>query len=401
MRIQTVAEVTSYLEKKINTDYLLQSLWVEGVVAESGRSARGHLFFSLEDPTMSSRISCVLWASKARLFEKMIEIGATVVVSGNLNYQSAYQSLRLVADRVNIKGKSAQTLAREKMVEDLRARGFFAWERKRKLPAQPSRIGIVTSPEGAVLHDLKRMIGQRNPLVKVTVFPTRVQGAEAAQEIADAIISANAEKELCDILIIARGGGSQAELAPYDNEAVLTAAFQSRIPTISAIGHENDHPLLDLVTDVRAATPTHAAQLAVPALTEIAVAFQHTLQRLLAAWQYYDKQCIYQWHQLVRKFAQTGVTQSHLVSAQNWQRQKWHLFLVAQSLYEKEKNRQQEQKRKLTQLSPEEMFRNGYFWLEQNQHRLTSLTECHLGEELTIIGEKVSILAEVKEILKR
>ncbi|MDU6872752.1 MAG: exodeoxyribonuclease VII large subunit, partial [Negativicoccus succinicivorans] len=302
---------------------------------------------------------------------------------------------------VNIKGKSAQTLAREKMVEDLRARGFFAWERKRKLPTHPSRIGIVTSPEGAVLHDLKRMISQRNPLVKITVFPTRVQGAEAAQEIADAIISANAEKELCDILIIARGGGSQAELAPYDNETVLTAAFQSRIPTISAIGHENDHPLLDLVTDVRAATPTHAAQLAVPALTEIAVAFQHTLQRLLTAWQYYDKQRTYQWHQLVRKFAQTGVTQSHLVSAQIWQRQKWRLFLAAQSLYEKEKSRQQEQTRKLMQLSPEEMFRNGYFWLEQNQHRLTALTECHLGEELTIIGEKVSIVAEVKEILKR
>ncbi|KWZ76118.1 hypothetical protein HMPREF3224_02566, partial [Anaerococcus hydrogenalis] len=96
-----------------------------------------------------------------------------------------------------------------------------------------------------------------------------------------------------------------------------------------------------------------------------------------------------------------GVTQSHLISAQNWQRQKWRLFLAAQSLYEKEKSRQQEQTRKLTQLSPEAMFRNGYFWLEQNQHRLTSLAECHLGEELTIIGEKVSIVAEVKEILKR
>ena len=136
-------------------------------------------------------------------------------------------------------------------------------------------------------------------------------------------------------------------------------------------------------------------------MTEIAVAFQHTLQRLLTAWQYYDKQRTYQWHQLVRKFAQTGVTQSHLVSAQIWQRQKWRLFLAAQSLYEKEKSRQQEQTRKLMQLSPEEMFRNGYFWLEQNQHRLTALTECHLGEELTIIGEKVSIVAEVKEILKR
>jgi len=235
---------------------------VEGEVTNLKPSGRGHLYFSLKDEAAS--LDCVMWASRASRLRFEVEDGLAVVTTGSLTVYPQRGRFQLVVDELEPLGLGALQLAFEQLKRRLDAEGLFALERKRPLPALPSRVGIVTSLSGAALHDMLRVL-RRFPNLEVIVAPAAVQGSGAAAEIAGAI-GRLSRSGLVDVVIVGRGGGSLEDLWAFNEEPVARAIAASPVPVISGVGHEVDFTIADFVADIRAATPTQAAELVVAQL---------------------------------------------------------------------------------------------------------------------------------------
>ena len=251
-----IREVNSLLEQGFS------GLHVEGEITNVSRSARGHLYFSLKDDSAS--VDAVMWASRAGRLKFEVEDGLAVVAAGSLTIYAQRGRFQLVVDGLEPQGLGALQLAFEQLKKKLEAEGLFAAERKRPMPALPNRVGIVTSLSGAALHDMLRVL-TRAPHLEVIVAPAAVQGDGAAAEIA-AAIGRLAKSGLVDVMIVGRGGGSLEDLWAFNEEAVARAVAESVVPVISGVGHEVDFTICDFVADLRAATPTQAAELIVAQL---------------------------------------------------------------------------------------------------------------------------------------
>jgi exodeoxyribonuclease VII large subunit len=239
---------------------------VKGEISNLKPSARGHVYFTLKDEDAAIRIN--LWASQAAKLRFDLKDGLEVYLTGKLNVYAPQGSISLVAQRIEPVGVGALELAFQQIKEKLTAEGLFDPAYKQDLPTFPERIGIVTSPTGAVIHDMLRVIRRKNPVVSVLLHPARVQGEGAAAEIAAAIEALNDPAHQLDLIIVARGGGSFEDLFCFSEEAVVRAVFNSRLPVVTGIGHEPDFPLSDAAADYTAATPTAAAELAVPDIAQ-------------------------------------------------------------------------------------------------------------------------------------
>jgi exodeoxyribonuclease VII large subunit len=255
--VWTVAELLESVNALLNQGF--SGLRVEGEVSGLSRSSRGHLYFTLKDD--SAQVDAVIWAGTARRIPFDLEDGLAVVTTARLTIWAPRGRLQLVVDAVEPQGLGALQLAFEQLVSRLRAEGLFDEERKRALPALPRRIGVVTSPTGAALRDMVSVFRRRRDLW-ITVAPARVQGEGAGQEVAEAIRRLD-ETGRFDLLLVARGGGSLEDLWAFNEEVVARAIADCRTPVISGVGHETDTTVADLVADVRAATPTRAAELVV------------------------------------------------------------------------------------------------------------------------------------------
>ncbi|CAG0968150.1 Exodeoxyribonuclease 7 large subunit [Burkholderiales bacterium] len=236
-------------------------VWVAGEVSGFLRAASGHCYFTLKDA--QAQVRCVLWRQKAQLLDLRIADGMAVEVRATPTIYEARGDFQLNVDTVRLAGQGALYEKFARLKAKLEAAGWFASERKRPLPAYPRAVGLVTSPQGAALHDMLTTFARRWPALRVVVYPTPVQGDAAPARIVEAIRVANERAEV-DVLIVGRGGGSIEDLWAFNDEAVARAVFDSGLPVVSAIGHETDFTICDFVADVRAPTPTGAAALVAP-----------------------------------------------------------------------------------------------------------------------------------------
>jgi len=257
--VYSVSQVTAYLRESLEADPLLSDLYVLGEVSNLRVSSAGHSYFTLKDG--QAVLNCVMF--KGQTGAGLLASGTSVSTHGHLSFYEPRGSTDFMVDLVMAEGVGELALELERLKLRLGAEGLFEESRKRPLPRFPQVIGVVTSPSGAVFHDIQNVIQRRYPLVELLLSPTQVQGDRAAPNIVAAIEALNRNGR-ADVIIVARGGGSLEELWPFNEESVARAIYASRIPVVSAVGHETDVTIADLVADVRAPTPSAAAELVVP-----------------------------------------------------------------------------------------------------------------------------------------
>jgi exodeoxyribonuclease VII large subunit len=277
-RTLTVRELTDRIQGALETEFF--DLWVEGEVSNLKIHPSGHWYFSLKDDV--AQIRAVVWKTAARLIKFKPRDGMKVLVRGGLTLYAARGDYQLKVEVVEPLGKGALQQAFEELKEKLEQEGLFAAARKRPLPMLPQRIGVITSPTGAVIQDVLRVLQQRYANVSVLIYPARVQGQDAAPEIVQGLRALNRLRGL-DVIIVARGGGSLEDLWPFNEERVARALAASKVPTISAVGHETDFTIADFVADRRAATPSNAAEMVVEAKEALRARVDALQQRLGAA----------------------------------------------------------------------------------------------------------------------
>ncbi|MFH0981605.1 MAG: exodeoxyribonuclease VII large subunit [Planctomycetota bacterium] len=265
----TVSQLTALVKQAVNL-HLPATVHVVGQISNFKRHTSGHLYWTLKDE--HSELSCVMWNSDAGRLKFKPSDGLEVIATGAVDVFERAGRYQLYVRKMEPRGVGALELAFRQLCEKLRAEGLFEPRHKKPLPRFPGHIAVVTSPTGAAIRDILQTLCRRYPCAAVYVCPVRVQGEGAAAEIAAAVHALNAHNVALggiDVMIVGRGGGSLEDLWAFNEEIVARAIFASRIPVISAVGHETDATIADLVADVRAATPTAAAELAVPVLAEV------------------------------------------------------------------------------------------------------------------------------------
>ena len=274
----SVTQLSRYLKELLETDDILQNIWVQGEISGCKTYTSGHCYFTLKDT--ESQLQCVFFKN-ARLRSSAPDLrdGMGIAAYGRISFYERDGKLQLYVEGVELLGEGALFLRFEQLKARLAAEGLFDENRKRPLPAQPAVIGIVTSPQAAALRDMLRVLRSRYPLAKVILAPTLVQGSEAPASIAAAIELLNEQGE-AEVIIVGRGGGSIEELWAFNEEIVARAIARSRIPVISGVGHETDFTIADLVADYRASTPTAAAAVAVPDIADWQIDLQTKQEEL-------------------------------------------------------------------------------------------------------------------------
>jgi exodeoxyribonuclease VII large subunit len=274
-KVLSVADVVGDAKAVVEDGF--PNVWVAGELSNVTRAASGHVYFTLKDA--AAQLKAVIWRGMALRLRFDPTAGLAVLARGNLTIYPPSGSFQMVVAELHPQGEGALDLALRQLREKLFARGWFDPARKRKLPRYPARVAVVTSPTGAAVRDVLEMLCRRWPATEAIVVPVRVQGDGAAQEIAAAIDTVS-RLRLVDVVIVGRGGGSLEDLWAFNEEVVARAIFDSAIPVVSAVGHETDVTIADLVADHRALTPTHAAQACVPDRSELLASVRELEARL-------------------------------------------------------------------------------------------------------------------------
>ena len=291
-RVLTVSELTSQVKRLLEKEVGL--VWVTGEATNLRAQSSGHIYFTLKDA--ASQLSCVLFRGESVANREVLQDGQKLAVQGDLTVYEPRGQYQLIVRAVELQGVGALQLAFERLKRKLQAEGLFAQERKRPLPKYLQRIGLVTSPTGAAIRDVLHVVQRRNPGLEIIFVPCRVQGDGAAEEIAEAVKALNRysvtsfsiqqfnDSTNLDLILITRGGGSLEDLWAFNEEVVARAVFESAVPIVSAIGHEIDFTISDFVADVRAATPSAAAEIITEGVFAsrqfVAEAFVRMTQRL-------------------------------------------------------------------------------------------------------------------------
>lgn len=266
MAVHSVSDVNRYLKDLLAGEPLLQGISVRGEISNFKQYPSGHCYFTLKD--INSALKCVMFRSRAQYLRFLPQNGMQVVAGGNIAVYERDGVYQLYVDSLIPEGTGDLALAFEQLKEKLAAEGLFDPARKQPLPAFPKKIGVVTSSAGAVLRDIYRVSKRRWPGIQLVLYPVQVQGEGAAEQIARGI-DFFAEEYAVDVIIAGRGGGSMEDLWAFNEEPVVRAIAACPVPLISAVGHETDFTLADFAADVRAATPSQAAELAVPDRSEV------------------------------------------------------------------------------------------------------------------------------------
>jgi exodeoxyribonuclease VII large subunit len=277
----TVSELTAQI--KIHVENRFVDVWVEGEISNFKRHSSGHWYFSMKDE--GATVRCASFRMQNRLIRFTPEDGLSVRARGRISLYEARGEYQLIIDSLEPIGIGALQLAFEQLKRRLDADGLFDIAHKRELPALPRTIGVVTSPTGAALRDMLRVLKRRNQSINVLIAPARVQGEGAAQEIARAIENLNQQEEV-EVIIVGRGGGSIEDLWAFNEEVVARAIYDSSVPVISAVGHETDFTIADFVADLRASTPSAAAEIVSMARDEVIVRLAGLMQGMYTALHY-------------------------------------------------------------------------------------------------------------------
>lgn len=276
-RILTVKELNRYIKMKLESDRLLQNVWIRGEISNFTHHSSGHMYFTIKDA--DGRIKSIMFSSHNQRLGFMPKEGTRVLACGNVSVYERDGQYQFYVTQMQPDGIGSLYLAFEQLKMKLEKEGLFAQERKKSLPRFPQVIGVITSPTGAAVRDIVTTLMRRHPSVSIILFPVLVQGTQAASTIAKAIREMNRMGEV-DLLIVGRGGGSLEELWPFNEEIVARSIADSLLPVISAVGHETDFTIADFVADLRAPTPTAAAELAVMHHLELKQQIAYQTQRL-------------------------------------------------------------------------------------------------------------------------
>lgn len=376
MKPVSVTQVNEYIARKIDSDYNLKNLAVEGEI--SGLTRKGHAYFSLKDSDCVIR--CVIWRNQlAKIDPKLLEDGKNVVAVGSVRVYSKGGNYSFQIHYMEDAGEGKAKTAFEELKRKLEAEGLFDAKYKKPLPAFPKRIGIVTSTEGDALRDLKKIITKKNNCVDLLIFPAYVQGIYAPASLIQRIYQANEVSRTgtpIDILIVGRGGGSQEDLEAFNDENLARAIFASEIPVISAVGHEPDVSISDYVADVRAATPSEAADIAVPDTDDLMETIAKCRSRLLES---------LRWKIMNEQKHVTGTTEL-MYSAMKNKIQRVHHQVQQATI-------------RLEEGNPRRILQKGYSAVLNDEHRVVSdIRQVEVNQEYTIMLHNGRFRACVKEI---
>lgn len=391
----TVSQLNAYINEIISRDSVLSDVWIRGEISGFKLYKQsGHMYFTLKDE--NGILSCVLFKSRSRKLDFVPEDGQEVLARGSISVFSPQGKYQLYVEEMRPYGMGELFRYLNQLKEELEIKGYFARENKKPLPLFARRVGIVTSQDGAALRDMWRILKSRHPGVEVILVHSSVQGAEAPYELAEGIRKLNEYGEV-DVIIIGRGGGSVEDLMAFNAEEVVEAVYRSKIPVISAVGHEVDFCLADLAADERAATPTQAAQLAVPDMKKIGEeieSYRLRLQRLVEKKLLYCSQVLDNimlrkiWQQpeymlKSKKDYLDNVKKDLIRSMENVHRQKMHQFDLALS--------------GLENLSPIKVLRRGYSVLLKDGKTVTDLDKIEIGDMLTARTADGRLVLQVKD----
>jgi len=410
----TVTQLTRYIKYKIDTDVNLNEVFLKGEISNFKAHSRGHYYFTLKDE--GSRINAIMFASSTKGIKFIPQDGMKVLVTGKISVFEANGAYQIYVNDMLEDGVGNLYIAFEQLKKKLEQEGLFDPSIKKKIPKIPSRVGVVTAPTGAAIKDIISTIKRRWPLVEILLFPSLVQGENAAEDIVKQI--KRAEDYELDTLIVGRGGGSIEDLWPFNEEIVARAIYECSIPTISAVGHEIDFTISDFVADLRAPTPTGAAELAVPAISDITNYLNQLKIRLNKSMQnkidiqkqklseitsryiFTNPISMYQTKEMVfdslidrLKYATTNLVTKK--EKKYLELKNSYIFKTPFQLIDKKANKYLQIVSKLETLSPLETIKRGYTMTKKDDKVITSSKKIKKGDHLEINFSDGSVEAEV------
>lgn len=394
MNVHSVSSLNAYIKGLFARETVLQHILVRGEVSNFKRYMSGHCYFTLKDA--KSALKCVMFRSYASRLRFQPENGMQIVVEGRIAVYERDGVYQLYAENLQPEGAGSLAIAFEQLKQKLSAEGLFDAAHKKPLPKFPKKIGIVTSLSGAVLRDIYHVSKRRWPSVELVLYPVMVQGGESDSEIAAGIRFFN-EKYPVDVLIVGRGGGSMEDLWSFNEEVVVRAIYDSVIPVISAVGHETDFTLADFAADRRAATPSQAAEFAVPDRQELR-RYVESLRARLGTLARREVQ--------TRRLRVEGLLQSTALSKpqlllagrkQRLDRAQARLLELCQKSLVMKKQALTTAMEKLEILSPVHVLRRGYSIVEKQGRPITSVQQVTAGDALTLVMKDGRITAIAKE----
>ena len=392
----TVSELNKYIKNKVDEDEYLNNVYVKGEISNFKHHYTGHMYFTLKDE--KSLIKCVMFKSSTSTLKFVPKDGMKVLIFGTVAVYEAGGVYQIYCKAMQEDGVGDLYQKYEELKNKLEKEGLFKKEHKKKIPVMPKTIGVLTSQTGAVIRDIINVSTRRNPNVNIKLYPIPVQGAGAAEKIVDALKIMN-ENKLSDVIILARGGGSLEDLWPFNEEIVARAIYESKIPIISAVGHETDFTIADFVADLRAPTPSAAAELAQVDVYEI--------QKKLLAYQERFKQALRKRLELMRLRYEKTMSSRIFTDPMKQINEKYILVdMKTKEIENNILNKLKESKNKATNiitkldaLSPLKTLARGYSITEYNGKILKSVKQIKTNDEIKIRLNDGNITAKALEIL--
>lgn len=378
----TVSELTRYVRELLESDQGLQNIWVQGEVSNFSRPSSGHLYFTLKDSMATLR--CVMWRNAVLRQPFLPRDGDLIEVHGDISVYEAGGQYQLYADLFRPLGEGALYQEFLRLKVRLEAEGLFDPARKRPIPRWPQRIGIVTSPTGAAIRDILNTLARRYPLAEVILAPTTVQGEEAPAGIIEALQKLNLLAQP-DVILLARGGGSLEDLLAFNDEGVARAIVASPAPVISGVGHETDFTIADFAADLRAPTPTAAAELATPHQADLRLTLKDHMQRLSRAVQ--TKLSDERWalNNLSHRLHLLSPRPRLLSDQQRLDEIQHRLRMAIEHRHQLERARLRSLERRLAVLNPAAVLHRGYALVSHIDGRLvSSVTHVTAGDTLKV-----------------
>jgi exodeoxyribonuclease VII large subunit len=391
-KIYSVSEITKEIKDLLESSFPF--IWVEGEISNFKKHTSGHMYFTLKDE--EAQIRCVMWRFINQKLNFMPEDGMKVLVQAELTVYERSGNYQLKVIRMTPSGIGELQMAFEQLKRKLAAEGLFDPVHKKSLPVYPDRIGVVTSPTGAAIRDIVSIIQRRFPQVQIILLPVRVQGEGAAEEIARAIDLFN-EYGNVDVIIVGRGGGSLEDLWAFNEEVVARAIFRSKIPVISAVGHEIDFSISDFVADLRAATPSAAAELVVKERREIMQNVHNYYLRLLKAISRVLEFHRERLNNLQKSYGFRKPEDFILQLGQRIDELEERLYLQMRHLFLEKQNEVESFRNRLNALSPLNVLERGYAIVFKKEKVVKNTAELNKGESVIVRLYKGSFDAEVKE----
>lgn len=396
-QVLTVSQINTYIKFLIEDAEPLKRLYVSGEISNlSSHYKSGHIYFSLKDE--KSVLKAVMFATSAKRLRFAPKDGMKVLIRGRISVYEPSGQYQLYAEDMQPEGLGALNLAYEQLKEKLEKEGLFNQERKRPLPMYPKQVAVITSPTGAAVQDVLRILGRRWPVAEVALYPCTVQGENAVPELLAAMEAVNRENK-ADVIIIGRGGGSLEDLWAFNSEALARAVFNSKIPVISAVGHETDFTICDFVADLRASTPSAAAELCVPNIEEELAGLEGLYYTLLSGMRRRLESCgqrldsLPQPELLLRRRIDQGKS-----LVQSKQRE---LALHAGSAVLGYKNRLEGLAGRLDAMSPLKVLARGYAIINKEDTVVSNIAHVNMGDMLTARLSQGSLELKVEGIIKK